>query len=175
MDFRDIKEFIKDTSKYILVIITVLLLFIFVVGLNQVIGPSMNPTLKEDDIVIVNKLIYKFKKVNRNDVVIIKQDEKYMIKRIIGLPGEYIEYKNDYLIVNDETYEENFETTKTEDFSLKDIDPELDSIPEDMYLVLGDNRSNSKDSRSFGLISKEQIVGKAWIRIWPINNINIIN
>lgn len=174
MDFRDITEFIKDTSKYILVVVIVLLVFIFVVGLNQVIGPSMEPNLYEDDIVIVNKLLYRFNKVERNDVVIIKQDEKYMIKRVIGLPNEYIEYRDEYLYVDGKPYEESFETSKTEDFTLKDIDPKIDKIPDDMYLVLGDNRSNSSDSRSYGLIKKEQIVGKAWIKIWPFNDIKFV-
>jgi len=174
MDFRDITEFIKDTSQYILIVIIVLLLFIFVVGLNQVIGPSMEPNLYEDDIVIVNKLLYRFKDINRNDVVIIKQNEKYMIKRIIGLPNEYIEYKDGYLYVDGNSYKESFETTETDDFNLKDIDASLDKIPEDMYLVLGDNRMNSSDSRSFGLIEKEQIVGKAWIKIWPFSDIKFI-
>lgn len=174
MDFRDITEFIKDTSQYIIIAVIVLLVFIFVVGLNQVIGPSMEPNLYEDDIVIVNKLLYRFKDVNRNDVVIIKQDEKYMIKRIIGLPSEYIEYKDGYLYVDGKVYKESFETSETKDFNLKDIDPEIDKIPEDMYLVLGDNRINSSDSRNFGLIDKEQIVGKAWIKIWPFSDIKFI-
>lgn len=174
MDFRDVTEFIKDTSKYILVVVIVLLVFIFVVGLNQVIGPSMEPNLYEDDIVIVNKLLYRFKDISRNDVVIIKQDGKYMIKRIIGLPNEYIEYKDEYLYVNGKSYEEKFETSETKDFNLKDIDPDIDKIPDDMYLVLGDNRSNSKDSRNYGLIAKDQIVGKAWIKVWPFNDIKFI-
>ena len=174
MDFRDITEFIKDTSKYIVVIILVLLFFIFVVGLNQVIGPSMEPNLYEDDIVIVNKLLYRFKDIKRNDVVIIKQDEKYMVKRIIGLPNEYIEYKEGYLYVNGKPYEESFETSETKDFNLSDIDPDIDKIPDDMYLVLGDNRINSKDSRNYGLIKKSEIVGKAWIKIWPFNDIKFI-
>ena len=88
MDLRNITEFIKDASKYIIVIIFVLLFFIFVMGLQQVIGPSMNPTLNEGDIIITNKFIYRFKSIERNDVVVISQDEKYMIKRIVGLPGE---------------------------------------------------------------------------------------
>ena len=80
MDLRNITEFIKDASKYIIVIIFVLLFFIFVMGLQQVIGPSMNPTLNEGDIIITNKFIYRFKSIERNDVVVISQDEKYMIK-----------------------------------------------------------------------------------------------
>lgn len=172
MDLRNITEFIKDASKYIIVIIFVLLFFIFVMGLQQVIGPSMNPTLNEGDIIITNKFIYRFKSIERNDVVVISQDEKYMIKRIVGLPGETVEYQNNDVLINGKAYKEAFTNSETEDFTIQDLG--YDVIPEDMYLVLGDNRENSLDSRTFGLISKNQIIGKAWIKIWPISKMKII-
>lgn len=172
MDLRNITEFIKDASKYIIVIIFVLLFFIFVMGLQQVIGPSMNPTLNEGDIIITNKFIYRFKSIERNDVVVISQDEKYMIKRIVGLPGETVKYQNNDVLINGKAYKETFTNSETEDFTIQDLG--YDVIPEDMYLVLGDNRENSLDSRTFGLISKNQIIGKAWIKIWPISKMKII-
>lgn len=172
MDLRNITEFIKDASKYIIVVIFVLLFFIFVMGLQQVIGPSMNPTLNEGDIIITNKFIYRFKSIERNDVVVISQDEKYMIKRIVGLPGEKVEYQNNDVLINGKAYKETFTNSETEDFTIQDLG--YDVIPEDMYLVLGDNRENSLDSRTFGLISKNQIIGKAWIKIWPISKMKII-
>lgn len=172
MDLRNITEFIKDASKYIMVIIFILLFFIFVMGLQQVIGPSMNPTLNEGDIIITNKFIYRFKSIERNDVVVISQDEKYMIKRIVGLPGEKVEYQNNDVLINGKAYKETFTNSETEDFTIQDLG--YDVIPEDMYLVLGDNRENSLDSRTFGLISKNQIIGKAWIKIWPISKMKII-
>lgn len=172
MDLRNITEFIKDASKYIIVIIFALLFFIFVMGLQQVIGPSMNPTLNEGDIIITNKFIYRFKSLERNDVVVISQDEKYMIKRIVGLPGETVEYQNNDVLINGKAYKETFTNSETEDFTIQDLG--YDVIPEDRYLVLGDNRENSLDSRTFGLISKNQIIGKAWIKIWPISKMKII-
>ena len=172
MDLRNITEFIKDASKYIIVVIFVLLFFIFVMGLQQVIGPSMNPTLNEGDIIITNKLIYRFKSIERNDIVVISQDEKYMIKRIVGLPGETVEYQNNDVLINGKAYKETFTNSETEDFTIQDLG--YDVIPEDMYLVLGDNRENSLDSRTFGLVSKNQIVGKALIKIWPISKMKII-
>lgn len=174
MDFRGIIEFIKDISKYLIVIVVVLVIFIYVCGIEQVIGPSMEPNLKEEDVIIVNKLLYRFKEINQNDIVSIKQDEKYMIKRVVGLPGDKIEYKGNYLYVNGIKYKEKFlgEGITTDDFSLKDLG--YDKIPENKYLVLGDNRNNSKDSRSFGLVDKKNIVGKAWLRIWPINKMRFV-
>ena len=173
MDFRDITEFFRDAFKYIIVVIVVFLLLIFVVGLQQVVGPSMSPTLKEGNIIIVNKLVYRFKNIQRNDIVVLSQDEKYMIKRVVGLPGDNIEYKDNYLYVNGVKYKEKFLSNDvvTKDFSLKDLG--YDKIPDNMYLVLGDNRENSLDSRSYGLVSKKNIIGKTFIRIWPINNFKI--
>lgn len=172
MDLRDITEFFKDTFKYIMVAVIVFLLFIFVVGIDQVVGPSMNPTLKEGDVIVVNKLLYRFKDIKRNDIVVLSQDEKHMIKRVVGLPGDNIEYIDNYLYVNGKKYKEPFiKDVITEDFSLKDLG--YDKIPKDMYLVLGDNRENSRDSRSYGLISKKQIIGKTFIRIWPFKKIRL--
>lgn len=172
MDFREVTELFKDTFKYILVVVFVFLLFIFVVGIEQVVGPSMNPTLKEGNVIIVNKLLYRLKNIERNDIVVLSQEEKHMIKRVVGLPGDYIEYKDNYLYVNGVKYKEKFiKDVVTEDFSLKDLG--YDKIPEDMYLVLGDNRENSRDSRNYGLIKKDQIIGKTWAKIWPIKNFKL--
>ena len=172
MDLRSVVEFFKDTFKYIIVIVVVLVLFIFVVGLQQVVGPSMNPTLVEGDVLIVNKLVYNIGKIERNDIVVLSQNEKYMVKRVVGLPGEKIEYKDDYIYVNGEKFKEPFIDTNnihTDNFSTSDLGSE--TIPEGMYLVLGDNRINSQDSRDYGFVSKKQIIGKAWLRIWPFNKI----
>ncbi len=174
MDFRGINEFFKDAFKYIVVIAVVFLIFIFVMGLQQVVGPSMNPTLNEGDVVIVNKLVYRFKPIERNDIVVIMQDEKYMVKRVVGLPGEFVEYKDNYVYVNGEKFMENFidlDKVHTNDFSIKDLGYEV--IPEGKYLVLGDNRENSLDSRDYGLIDKKEIVGRAWIRFWPFSQVKI--
>ena len=172
MDFRSIVEFIKDTSKYIIVIIVVLFIFAFVLGLQQVVGPSMQPNLKEGDILLVNKVVYRFKEPKRFDVVVLSQNDKYMIKRIIGIPGDHIEYKNNTLYINGKVYEEKFidkNNIKTEDFVL-----EYKTIPNDMYFMLGDNREDSQDSRNFGLVSKDDIIGKSWIQIWPINEFGLV-
>ena len=149
----------------------VVLIFIFIVGFQQVVGPSMSPTLKEGNIILVNKLTYRFNKIKREDVVVVSVKHKYMIKRVIGLPGETVEYRNNRLYINGKYYEEDFidtNTVKTEDFAVNGV------IPEGKYLVLGDNRENSEDSRDYGLISKKDIVGKSWIKFWPISQIKFI-
>ncbi len=174
MDFRDIKEFFIDASKYLIVIVIILVLVIYVISLQQVVGPSMQPTLKDGDILLLSKVHYVFFGVERNDVVALSYDDsKFLIKRIIGLPGEKIEYKDNILYIDDKAYTENiYEGMITDDFKLSDLGHE--TIPEDMYLVLGDNRGDSLDSRDIGLIPKEDIIGKTLIKIWPLNEFKVI-
>lgn len=172
MDFRGINEFIKDTFKYILVIVIVLVIVLYVISFQQVMGPSMEPTLNENDVILVNKITYHFNKLKRFDVVVLKHKEKVFIKRIIGLPGEHIEYINNILYVDEKKVEENFKFSKIDDFKMEEIGYTI--IPRGMYLVIGDNRENSEDSREFGLIEKEDIIGKAAVTIWPLNSIGFI-
>jgi signal peptidase I len=173
VDFRYLFEFIKDTFKYILIIIIVLFIVIYVVSLQHIIGDSMNPTLKDGDVLVLDKLHYKLFDIKRNDIIAFDNDAtKYLVKRIIGLPGENIVYKDNILYVNGKKTTEKIDDLITSDFSLSSLG--YDKIPDDMYLVLGDNRGNSIDSRVFGLIEKKDIIGKAFIRIWPINGLKII-
>ena len=169
MDLRDIKEFIKDSLKYLIVIATVFFIALFVVSFEQVIGPSMKGTLNAGDVTIVNKLVYKFRTIKRNEIVSINQKDKIMVKRVIGLPGEHIEYKDNKLYVNGSLVLENNISVETKDFKLEDIGYE--TIPKDMYFVLGDNRTNSNDSREFGLVKKDEIIGKIVMRLYPFSKI----
>ena len=169
MDLRDIKEFLLDTTKYVGIAVIVLLLVIYVVSLQQVVGPSMSPNYQDGDILILNKLNYKLVSPKRFDVVAIKyKDTKYFIKRVIGLPGESIKYQDGILYIDGEAIEEKFDLmSKTEDFSLETLGYE--TIPDDYYFVIGDNRGDSLDSRfkEVGLIHKNDFIGKVLFRIWP--------
>lgn len=177
MDFLTIKEFIKDVFKYALVILGVLLIVIYIVTLEQVVGPSMSPTLKNGDIVILNKFSYKFNDIKRGDIVSLNYaDTKYLIKRVIGLPGEYVEIKDNKVYIGDKILKEYYlKDVEMKDFTLNDLG--YDVIPKDKYLVLGDNRGNSLDSRDkkVGLIDRKDIVGKVKLRIWPLNKMGVIN
>ena len=170
MDFLDIKEFIKDAIKYILFIIIVLVIAIYVIGLQQIIGDSMNPTLNNNDVIIVDKLTPKFINLKRGDIISFYFEEsKFLIKRVIGLPGEHIEIKNNKIYINNEEIND-YVTANTSDFSLTELG--YKKIPENMYFVLGDNRENSLDSRDYrvGLIHKDNIIGKKIVRLWPLVN-----
>ena len=177
MDWLSIKEFFKDILKYIILILVVLIIVIYIVGLQQIVGISMSPTLNNGDITILDKISYKFINIKRNDIVsIYNNDSKYIVKRVIGLPGEYVEYKNNKLYINGRKIEENYlKDTITENFKLTELGYEI--VPEDMYFVLGDNRKESLDSRdpNIDLISKKDILGKVRFRIWPLNKISIFN
>lgn len=168
IDLRGIKEFFKDFGKYIIVAILAVILFIYVISFQQVIGPSMEPNYNEGEIYLLNKIKYKITKPKRFEVVVVDtESSKYMIKRIIGLPEEEIEYKDNILYINGEKVEEDFERASlTEDFDTEKLGSI--KVPENSYLVLGDNRGNSTDSRKFGFVNIKDIVGKVEFRIWPI-------
>jgi len=164
MDWLDIKEFIKDMLKYFICIIIIFIIALYVVGLQQIVGNSMEPTLKNGDVIVINKLSDNYK---RGDIVSLYHDDtKYIIKRIIGLPGESVEIKDSKIYINGKVIKDYIENTNMINFSLSKLG--YDKIPEDMYFVMGDNRNYSFDSRMIGLIPKEDIVGKKVIRIWPL-------
>ena len=176
MDMRDIKEFLKDAIKYLVVIVTVIFVVIYVVTLEQVVGPSMYPTFNEGDVVVLNKFVYRFKDVRRGEIISFKNSgSKYLIKRVIGLPGETVEIKDNKIYIDEKALNEYYlKNIDMEDFSLSDLG--YDEIPQDMYFVLGDNRSNSQDSRDpkIGLIKKSDILGRVKYRIWPLNRIGAV-
>ncbi len=176
MDLRDLKEFLIDTFKYIVTIAFIIFIVVYVCSLQQVVGHSMEPNLNDSDILLLDKVSYRIKNPKRFDLVTFKYDNnsQYLIKRVIGLPGENIVYKDNVLYVNGVEYQENFLTddVQTIDFSLENLG--YTTIPENMYLVLGDNRDNSIDSRYIGLISADEIIGKPLLRIWPIKDVKVI-
>lgn len=133
----------------------------------------MVPTLLDGDIMILDKIGYRINVLKRFDIVVIKYNNEKIIKRVIGLPGDYIEYKDNILYVNGKEIKEEYKRDITNNFSLKDLGYE--KIPENKYLVLGDNRSISKDSRIIGLIDKEDIEGYTGIIVFPFKRIgNVI-
>lgn len=178
MDFRGIKEFIKDTFGYFVVIVVVMIICAYIVTLQQNIGDSMSPTLSNGDVFLLDKISYNFKEIKRNDVIAFKfADTKYLVKRVIGMPGERIDYKNNILYINGKAYDELFldEDVITDEFIMEQIKGCDDGvIPENSYFVLGDNRGNSLDSRAIGVISKEDIIGRTSFRIFPFNKIGFI-
>lgn len=159
----------KENLVYIIIIIVIILVKCFVVTPVRVNGESMLPTLKENDIMILNKLAYKSKEIKRFDIVVIKAHGELIIKRVIGLPGDKITYKDNQLYVNGKKVKENF--TKNEHEQLDDYIIQGEVVPEGKYFVVGDNRPKSLDSRSIGYIKKKNIKGKCNFTIFPFSRI----
>ena len=158
----------KEIVPYILVILLAILIRTFIASPVRVNGSSMYATLKEGDILLLNKIDKNYK---RFDIVVINNNGTKLIKRIIGLPGENVEYKNNSLYINNK-YVKDVSKEVTGDFSLEDLYG-YKMIPKGYYFVMGDNRDGSSDSRDLriGLIKKSDIKGKAKFRLWPLNKI----
>lgn len=164
---------IKELIPYIIIVAVVILIRTFLCTPVEVIGSSMENNLFDGQILILNKIGYNINGIKRFDIIVIKTDEK-IIKRVIGLPGEYVSYKNNKLYINEKEVQDNYSDDETKDFTLEDI-CDCDKIPEGYYLVLGDNRDISKDSRYIGLIPENEILGKTSFRIWPLTKFGKID
>ena len=167
------KNFIKELLPYVLILGGVILIRSFIITPVIVSGSSMKPNLHNGEVLLERKIGYNESSIKRFDIVVVKNDNEEIIKRIIGMPGEHVSYRNNKLYVNDEVVKETFNFRNTEDFNLEEI-CNCTSIPEGKYLVLGDNRPISKDSRTIGLIDEKDILGKAVYRIWPISKFGSI-
>ena len=169
-----------NTAIYLLCVLGAVWLVITFVGQRtEVEGASMENTLHNGDNLIVDKLSYRFHDPERFDIIVFPfqfQDNTYYIKRIIGLPGETVQIMDDGSIyINGEKLEENYgmEVIKPETIGRA---AESIELGDDEYFVMGDNRNNSSDSRTdmVGNIKRENIIGKAWLRIWPVSDFGIL-
>lgn len=166
------KKIIKELYPYVVIIIAVVLFRTFIATPVRVDGDSMNSTLNNGEILILNKLN---KSYDRFDIVVININKTKLVKRVIGLPGENIEYKDNELYIDGQKIDD-IETSRTSNFSLKEL-YNIDEIPEGYYFVMGDNRGNSMDSRDYrvGLIKESDIVGTTTLRLFPFTKIGKFN
>lgn len=169
-----------STLLYLLVVLCITYSVTQYVGQRtEVQGASMESTLSHGDNLIVDKITYHFQDPQRFDIIVFPfqyEEETYFIKRIIGLPGETVQIDLDGTIyIDGEVLEENYgrEIIKPENVGIA-IRPVV--LGEDEYFVMGDNRNNSSDSRTevVGNIHREDIIGRAWMRIWPLSEIGIL-
>lgn len=178
---RKKKSKIKEVLSWILYLIVIVGITFFIITFvgqrTKVSGHSMENTLQDGDNLIVEKLSYRFSDPKRFDIVVFpyrKQPEVFYIKRIIGLPGETIQIQDGDIYINGEKLDEDFGKEII-------IEPGIAYQPltlgEDEYFVMGDNRNNSADSRvkDVGPIHRDEFVGRAWMRIWPLNKIGVLN
>ena len=169
---------ILSTSLYILFVLCAVYLVIHFVGQRtQVQGSSMEPKLSNEDNLIVDKISYRFHDPERFDIVVFpfrNEENIFYIKRVIGLPGETVRIdEKGNILINGEILEENYgkEVIQSPGRAYEDI-----VLADDEYFLMGDNRNNSTDSRdpSVGNVRRDEIVGRAWLRIWPLDQVGFI-
>lgn len=175
------KEIIKELAGwllYIVLIITLTWIVVTFVGQRtEVSGSSMETTLSDKDQLIVDKMTYRFRDPKRYDIVVFPyqyQDNTYYIKRIIGLPGETVQILSGMVYIDGMRLDEHYGNEIMENPGIAE---EPLTLGEDEYFVLGDNRNNSSDSRAsdVGLIHRKDLIGRAWIRVWPLSQIGVIH
>ena len=148
----------------------------FVAEARYIPSGSMLPTLQINDRLIVDKLGYHFKNPQRGDVVVFSPTDTLekqnfhdaFIKRVIGLPGDKVEVKDGRVFINDKPIEEDYIADRPQ-YQYGPV-----TVPQDQYLVLGDNRNNSYDSHYWGFVPRDHIIGRAIVRFWPMNRLGEI-
>lgn len=158
---------LKKILPYIIILIIVVLIRTFLITPAIINGDSMKDTLLDREVVLVNKLYVNVSELKRFDIVVINEEGTHIVKRIIGLPGEKVKYKDNKLYINGKKIKSKLKFKDTEDFK-------YEKVEENSYFVLGDNRKISKDSRMIGTIKKENIVGKVNLILFPFNKIGMV-
>lgn len=175
---KSILKEILSTSVYLLVVLLVTYLVVNYVGQRtQVVGSSMESTLSDGDNLIVDKITYRFGEPQRYDIIVFPfkyEKNTYYIKRIIGMPGETVRIDQEGVIyVNDKVLQEYYgrEIIQDPGVAKREI-----TLGKDEYFVMGDNRNNSTDSRDpvVGNIHRDDILGRAWLRIWPLSKFELL-
>ncbi|MBL1209334.1 signal peptidase I [Geminocystis sp. GBBB08] len=150
---------------------------IFIAEARYIPSSSMEPTLLINDRLMIEKMSYRFHEPKRGDVVVFNatetlQKEGYQdafIKRIIGIPGDQVKVRNGKVMVNNQVLRETY-IKEAPNYNFGPV-----TVPENQYLVLGDNRNNSYDSHYWGFVPRDKIIGRASVRFWPPQRIGLIN
>lgn len=176
--FSSVTQFIFNTIEAVVIALALSIIFyLFIATPHEVVGRSMMPSFQNGEYLIGNKIGYKFSTPQRGDVIIFEYDENTdYIKRIIGLPQESISIQNGQYYINNQQlneseYLDGSVLTRGGDFLQEGKNIE---IPESHYFVSGDNRSNSSDSRDFGVIHRDQIKGKAFLVYFPFSDFRLV-
>lgn len=167
-----LKEIMSWLYAILIALVIVILVRGFIVTPSVVKGNSMQPNLYDGDRIIISKL----SSINRFDEIafVAPNGEDNYVKRVIGLPGDEIEIINDTLYINGIAYDEDYLTDiQTDEVLVRYFSSA--KVPADTYFVMGDNRKYSYDSREFGVINKDSIIGEVIFRIWPLDSIGVVN
>jgi signal peptidase I len=171
---RRIVRFLREVLETVLpALVIAVLINVFVGQATRVEGQSMEPNLYTDQRLVVEKVSYRFHGPDRFDIVVLEmpsQGDELLIKRVIGLPGETVEIRDGHVYIDGQQLQEPFtaETTRPGRYGTV-------TVPPLHVYVLGDNRDRSNDSRSFGPVPIESIVGRAWLSYWPLEKVGIVH
>jgi signal peptidase I len=171
---RRLLRFFREVLETVLpALLIALLINVFVGQATRVEGQSMEPSLHSEQRLVVEKLSYRFHGPQRFDIVVLKvpsQGEELLIKRVVGLPGETIEIKDGGVYIDGERLEEPFTDEHTQAGRHGQV-----TVPPLHVFVLGDNRDRSNDSRSFGPVPIENVIGRAWLSYWPLEDAGFVH
>ncbi|HHX55866.1 MAG TPA: signal peptidase I [Clostridiales bacterium] len=168
---------------YFIVILVIFLFLQHFVGQHiEVNGSSMENTLSHEDHLILEKVSYRFEEPTRFDIVVFRpyesqeKEDTYYIKRVMGMPGERIQVIDGQIYINGEILQEDYGTEAINDFRAGIAKEEI-LLEKDEYFLIGDNRNNSTDSRdeTIGPVKRDTIIGRAWVRIWPISKLEVLD
>lgn len=170
--------FFEITQLLVFAISIFLVIYLLVLQPHKIKGSSMEPNFHDSEYLLTDKLSYRVNSPQRGDVIVFKAPPDYKdeyIKRIIGLPGDTVAIDKGQIYVNGKPLEENYLPlgTLTQPGKIFE-DGKIYNVPPSSYIVFGDNRNHSLDSRAFGAITKDKITGKAWIIYWPPQSIGTI-
>lgn len=168
---------IIDWIVYFGIIVILSYLIITFVGVRTMVsGHSMEPSLHDHDQLLVDKISYRFREPRRYEIIVFPykyEENTYYIKRIIGMPGETVQVKNGIVYINGEPLGEEYGAELMDDPGIAGVPV---TLGKDEYFVLGDNRNHSADSRrpNVGVLKREDLIGRAWIRIWPFDSMGVV-
>ena len=168
-----------DFTEILLIAVTVfILVYLFVGQLLEITGESMFPTLHNSEQIVAEKISIKISPLKRGEIVIVespRETKKLLVKRVIGLPGENILIKDNHIYINNQIIKEPYLDQSVQTSEGNTIKENIEySIENDSYVVMGDNRGKSTDSRDYGAVRKDLIVGRAIFVYYPLNKIRLI-
>jgi signal peptidase I len=172
------KSFFRDTLEIVFLALALYLVIQYAVQTVHVLGTSMYGTLHDQDLLVASKISYKLHAPQRGDIIIFKppnDDARDFIKRVIALPGDRLRIDKATVYINGEVLKEPYLPERWTLNNTWPTDGREVIVPPDHYFVLGDNRNHSSDSRTFGYIDINEILGKAEVRIWPIADAGLLN
>jgi signal peptidase I len=172
------KSFVRDTLEIVFLALVLYVVIQYAVQTVHVLGSSMYATLHDNDLLVASKISYKLHAPQRGDIIVFKPPDEAsrdFIKRIIALPGERVRITNGVIYINDQVLHEPYLPEKWTYNNNWPASGQDQIMPPNEYFVMGDNRNHSSDSRTFGPIQLDSILGKAEIRIWPLNQVGFFD